>query len=651
MMRALALVLCSTLLLTFSPGGGAEDPLLPPKDAVLAPVSDDLEAIQETLRLPAATWYNDKDGDKVFDSLMARFLAMPGLDQPAIVTFVHETEFESNMAAVREVAPHVTPTFEYRHLNGFAGNLRVDEALAIAGLEEVRQVEWEQPGSTELNTATLNFGVDAVQDALGITGDGDGLPDSFTGEDVIIAIMDTGFDGDHVDLQDKFIHFIDWSDDGNEAEPYDSGNHGTHVASIAGGLGVGDAQYTGVAPGASFVGFMISTGAYTYTDANGTEYGGAKAAALGSMDWIIGNLNETPVRISTISFGFGRTVDGTDALELAMDQAFEAGVLPFKSCGNSGPEQGTVTIPGGSRGIMCVASMHDAGEGGFRLSSFSSRGPTQDGRIKPNIAAPGSNIMAASAGSGDGYVSLSGTSMASPFAAGAAALLFDADPTLHNDDVRRILIETADDWGPGDENVDYGAGRIDVLRAIQTALIERAMREDWSWDAVAALDVPHPLQTGHIRGEISGTSLDANMAGDSFYVENVARPLGITVIHDGETDATTSTRVIEVLITGPDAASTTLSLGPTSRQHTFSLQPTQIGSHSIEALGLLGEEQLFYDIAGPVVGDPLPSIIPTQPQFEENQQSLDADSVDAPGAGWLVGLAAIAVTLALLRRR
>ena len=82
--------------------------------------------------------------------------------------------------------------------------------------------------------------------------------------------------------------------------------------------------------------------------------------------------------------------------------------------------------------------MADPGKGGFNLADFSSRGPTADGRMKPDIAAPGYQINAARANSGNGYVAYSGTSMATPFTAGTVALMLAANPSLTPDQVKSM---------------------------------------------------------------------------------------------------------------------------------------------------------------------------------------------------------------------
>lgn len=644
-MVLLVLLLLSSVASTAAPAGiGSAGPgghVVAPAGSTVAPLGNDLGAIHETLALPAATWFNDRDGDKVFDSLEARFTASPLAAQPTIVTFVQGADADAAFAKVRQAAGSFPVTHAFRSYGGFAAPLTGPQATSIAALPEVRQVEWSQPGEAELDTATATFGVRAVQDGLATDDPETGIP-AVTGDGIVIAIMDTGFDGAHVDLQGKFVRFIDWADDGAEKAPYDTAYHGTHVASIAGGLGVGEARYKGVAPGAAFVGFQITGG-------------DTKANSIASIDWILAH-PEVQVRITTISFGFGLTVDGTDALELAMDKAWAAGIVPFKSNGNSGPEMGTTTIPGGARGILSVGNMFDDGEGGMRLSSSSSRGPTDDGRIKPDIVAPGSLIMAASNGTNDGYQALSGTSMASPFAAGTAALMLDADPTLTPDDVRRILTTTAHEWGAGGADGEFGAGRLDALRAVQQVLVERAVRERWPYEQVAALGVAAPVTTVHAYGELTGARSEA-----TFEVTDATQPVAVTIIANGTpqqvaTPAGNSPGVRAAGVEIVDPSQTvvgTLDTAPTSRQHTFTFVAATAGTYTLRAVNLAGEESLSYDVSAGIAGVALPSIIPDEASYLAllGTEAEAADASEAPGLSVLSVLVGLGMAVAVVGRR
>jgi serine protease AprX len=110
------------------------------------------------------------------------------------------------------------------------------------------------------------------------------------------------------------------------------------------------------------------------------------------------------------------------------------------------------------------------GRGGFALSPFSARGPTVDGRIKPDLCAPGEGIVAARANTREEYRRLSGTSMAAPFVAGVAALMLEANPALTPNEVKSILTRTSVDFGAPGRDIDYGAGRLDAYQAIRAAI-------------------------------------------------------------------------------------------------------------------------------------------------------------------------------------
>lgn len=654
---------------------------LPPSTAdaavrVEAPLTSDLAAIEETMRLPAATWLNDRDGDKVFDSLEQRFSEVDGSALSIIVTFRHGVAFGDAMATAQAAAGGFDVRYEYPNLGGFNAVLGLDAVKRIATLDVVRQVEWDQPGKAELDTATESFGVRSVQNYLGINGDGDGLVANYTGQDVSIAILDTGFHGDHVDLKGKFRIFYDAANQ-TDQEPYDSGTHGTHVASIAGGLGRGNPEYTGVAPGAGFVGFKITDGK-PYDE----QPEGSKAGALWAYDKIIEVKDEFNIRVATISFGFGTTVDGTDALELAVDKVWAAGVVATKSTGNEGPERSTVTVPGGARGIISVANMIDPGPSenpttatwlgaskpmvpdyGFHLRSSSSRGPTEDGRVKPDIAAPGSSIMAADAESKDGYVPKTGTSMAAPFTAGVVALMTDADPTLTPDEVREILFATADDWGVPGPDVEYGNGRLNALAAVQTVLIDRLVRERAPYEEILRVsEAPQPDIPFHANGILSGVGPQQA----TFEVEDADAPLALTVILNetlvvqridypdplGHYDVR-APRVVVVELLGPDDGVVGKIVIPSTapRQFEMFFIPEVTGTYTLRTLELSGMD-LVWDVSA---GLPPPEEglrVVAVPDAEEYANLLAGESpeTDAPGPGFLAALTVLGLAWAWRRR-
>jgi len=190
--------------------------------------------------------------------------------------------------------------------------------------------------------------------------------------------------------------------------------------------------------------------------------------------------------ILSMSLGAPWWSDGTDPLSLACDKAVELGRVVVVAAGNWGPDYFTIGTPAAARKVVTVG----ASDKYDLLAWFSSRGPTVDFRVKPDVVAPGVKIWAALArGSyieysanqsripaidvdGDGrydYVMLSGTSMATPHVSGVAALLKQLNPDLTPEEVKNILISTAKDLG---YNVyEQGGGRVDVEAAINTPIL------------------------------------------------------------------------------------------------------------------------------------------------------------------------------------
>jgi serine protease AprX len=329
------------------------------------------------------------------------------------------------------------------------------DALARTGA--VAQMEADAEVHATRETSNLTFGTTAARAEFGLTGDGDGELERFSSADHTIAILDTGIDTQHVDFDGGKV--IAWRDFVNSRpDPYDDNGHGTHVASIAAGRGVGGV--TGVAPGAALVGLKVlrKSGAGRTSDI---------AAAL---QYCVDQRDILGIRVINMSLGNDTSSDGTDLGSRAVDQAVAAGIVVVVAGGNDGPITRTIGSPAASRGAITVGSMADVGKGGFALSPFSSRGPTVDGRIKPDLLAPGEGIVAARANTRDGTARLSGTSMASPFVAGVAALMLEANPDLTPVEVKQILMRTAVDFGVPGRDIDYGAGRLDAYQAISTAI-------------------------------------------------------------------------------------------------------------------------------------------------------------------------------------
>ncbi len=304
--------------------------------------------------------------------------------------------------------------------------------------------------------ATLDSGLPIVQ-----------VPEAYQsydyrGEGMVIAVLDTGIDNTHVDLDDddpyntyKVVAFkdvVNGQDDlSTPVVAYDDNGHGTHCSSIAAGTGEGDSRYRGVAYAAQLVGVKV-------LDSGG---GGTLEGVLAGMQWIIDYRTTYNINIASMSLSTNpsSSSDGTGEICLMADSIMENDIALFVAAGNHGhPERlygyNTIGCPSASRYAITVGSVNDDGT----HSSFSNEGPTGDGRIKPEICAAGSSITAAEANSGSGYVTYSGTSMATPMAAGIGALLRQADSGLTSFNVKEVLKTTAMDMGEEGEDNTYGWG-------------------------------------------------------------------------------------------------------------------------------------------------------------------------------------------------
>lgn len=307
------------------------------------------------------------------------------------------------------------------------------------------------------------------------------------GENTTIAIVDTGIDAQHESLDDldddpetddpKVIGFYDArSGQRGEKEPLDAHGHGSHVSGIAAGTGGADGTYVGVAPQAYLVGVLVGDGS-----------GIAMADLLDGIDWVIANKDRFSIDVMSMSLGGvfvipGATNDGSSAASQAADAAVEAGIVTTIAVGNGNLQvaahAGSVSAPGDSFRAITVGSVNNDG---YRAIS-SSRGPTGDGRIKPDVMAPGVGIMSVDRNTGNGYTAMSGTSMACPHVAGLAALMLQGNPALAPDDVvgpiKQVMHETSrHEWGDQPDppelyspNNQYGWGTVDSLGAVARVL-------------------------------------------------------------------------------------------------------------------------------------------------------------------------------------
>jgi serine protease AprX len=550
----------------------------------------------------------DRDGDHISDGL-GHMIAGAEQDHRFVVaaTFVDRAAL---LAARARVLQHVDQTWIL--IAGFQAHLTAGQIRALAASPGVIRVEQSFTVHATMDAADRDFATEAARADFGATGAG-----------AEVCVIDTGADPNHEQLDSKApIPFNDLIN--HRTSAYDDNGHGTHVSSIAVGDGVGGAEaakFGGVAPGAtlSVAKVLDSTGS------------GPDGLSVTAIQWCVGTRHADVI---SMSLGANLPSDGLDVISQAVDAAVAAGTVVVAAAGNSYDAPGTITAPGSARGAITVGSAAEwsapvgapnRSEGPF-LDFFSSRGPTIDGRIKPDIAAPGDTIMAANAGTTNGYTTHSGTSMATPFVSGTAALLIGLQPGWTPTQVRVAIEETAFDVGPAGKDNDWGAGLLDGYGAVARA-------------AGRSGTAPFPTHQW-----ISGSVGSSGSWTTSFTVvtSDLGAPIAATIILDGSAECVFDLGPLGCLSynwnpdldtqlldpAGTIIAESTCPLGSEcgyGRQETLHATPTLAGTYTIRVApyGTTGGSFAIDLFHGPVTSSPPP---PPPPPNSAHVGDLDDTS-------------------------
>ena len=408
-----------------------------------------------------------------------------GARRSAVVSSLQETAVKSQagVAALldqRVSAGQVAGYRSYWVFNGVAVDGDLETAIALAGLPEVASIrpnrahrlpapdmdEASFAASSDVEWNVAKIGADRVWETLGITGKG-----------VVVASLDSGVDWTHPALRQKYrgysadnpaasTHDYNWFDPTrtyplapgpNHAHISNQSDHGTHTMGTILGSEPNGSNAIGVAPGATWIAAKVfddrggSTDEWLHagfqwclapTDLNGQNPDPSKAPHIVNNSW----------------------GDDDGALEVFLPdlEAWRAaGILSTWASGNDGPALGTIGAPA-SYGVAFSVGSVDDDDG---VSSFSSRGPSPWGALKPEVVAPGRGIRSSIAG-GDYEGGWKGTSMATPHVTGLMALLLEAsEHGLTISDIERLIISSAIDLGALGPDNTYGYGRIDAFEA------------------------------------------------------------------------------------------------------------------------------------------------------------------------------------------
>lgn len=254
----------------------------------------------------------------------------------------------------------------------------------------------------------------------------------FSGRGVGVAVMDSGIYL-HTDLADRVCAFFDVLNE--RQEPYDDNGHGTHIAGIIGGDGRDSkGQYCGMAPGCHIIGVKI-------LDAKGN---GSIPNLIKGTQWVLENKIKYGIRIVNISIGMFPRVGAQLKNEIiqSVEQLWDEGIVVVAAAGNNGPRPGTITYPGISRKVITVGTIQEMQV----QKSYSGRGPTPFCIMKPEVIAPGFQVISCR-NEKQGYCKKSGTSMATPVVAGAICCLLEKEPYLTPAQVKMRLHDTSVDLG------------------------------------------------------------------------------------------------------------------------------------------------------------------------------------------------------------
>ena len=332
----------------------------------------------------------------------------------------------------------------------------------------------------------------------------------YTGHGVLVAVLDTGVNYNHLDLADHLWdggseypnHGHDFVND--DDDPMDDHGHGTHCAGTVCGDGTAG-QQTGIAPDATLMCVKVM-------NANG---GGTTSIICYAMQWAV----EQGCDLISMSLGDNEpSLTERMLLRNTCMAVLDAGVIGAIAAGNYGNAAGlnnypipyNVSLPGscpppymdsvqeGNSGglscVVCVGAVNNSDE----AASFTAQGPatwadtefgdypytacnsTEFGLIRPDVCAPGVHVISASYNNNSGYLSGSGTSMATPCAAGCMALMLSKNHEATPAELCRILEETAVPLSTGKSNI-YGYGRVDALAAVNATAYDYEFAADWNW--------------------------------------------------------------------------------------------------------------------------------------------------------------------------
>jgi len=363
-----------------------------------------------------------------------------------IIECIADKKLENKIKSIGKVK------YELPFINSFVLEINNKQKNILHRLCNSKLIHKNTNIAAQMNTAKKTVKADLVNNK------------GYTGHGVSICILDTGIcpikDFNYPD--NRIIAFKDFIK--NKSMPYDDNGHGTHVAGIAAGnVFLSNKKYSGIAPEANIIALKI-------LDKDGQ---GNSADVLGGLQWILENKKKFNIKLINLSIGTNDE-DKNDPLIKAVENLWDSGITVVIAAGNNGPEKSSVTSPGVSKKVITVGASDDhktVSIWGDTLINFSGRGPTFECVVKPDIIAPGANIISCRSHDAknlrlinNNYAIMSGTSMSTPIVTGAIALLLQKKPDLAPNQIKLKLKKST-------VNLNYaqnqqGWGLIDIKKFV-----------------------------------------------------------------------------------------------------------------------------------------------------------------------------------------
>lgn len=364
---------------------------------------------------------------------------------------------------VEEVAKSLgaTITSEWEFINAFAAKIRVADIISLAGVSGVKGINLNLPVNLQHHTASTVVDttkiVNAYNEAVKVN---NVWAKGYYGQNVGIAVLDSGvnFESTLGDDLDRVVVNTKFSSSAINAS--DKYGHGTHVAGIIAGDGdYSSSKYVGIAPKANIINVKFSGD-------DGTAY---EEDFVNSLEWVYKNKSTYNIRVVNISAAIAAKQSYKESpVSAAVEQLWLNGTVVVVAAGNRGGEEcSTCYAPAHDPFVISVGAVDDNKTKSLTddfVKSWSSSGATLDGHSKPEVMAPGGNIISympsgqlrsldSSRIVDSKYFRLSGTSMAAPVVAGVVGLMLQVNPQWTPDEVKWILMNhlrpAVNNIGPG----------------------------------------------------------------------------------------------------------------------------------------------------------------------------------------------------------